>query len=106
MLKRKRKFEPVITRSADELASALGLSSADATEMQVRRQINDKIVQVVARSGITHAQVARRANTSRSRVTALLNRNTAQISTDLMLRVLAALGYQARVTFRRVRDAA
>ena len=33
--------------------------------------------------------VARLAHTSRTRVTAILNRNTQDISTDLMLRVLA-----------------
>jgi len=35
-------------------------------------------------------------------VTAIVNRNTGDISTDLMLRVLAALGYEARLTFRRI----
>jgi DNA-binding LacI/PurR family transcriptional regulator len=45
--------------------------------------------------------VARLAGTSRTRVTAILNRNTKDISTDLMLRVLYALGYTAKVRFKR-----
>lgn len=50
---------------------------------------------------LTHAQVAKLASTSRTRITARLNRNTAEISTDLMLRVLAALGYKAKLTFSK-----
>ena len=37
----------------------------------------------------------------RTRVTAIMNRNTMQISTDLLLRVLYALGYRARITFQK-----
>jgi plasmid maintenance system antidote protein VapI len=55
---------------------------------------------------LTHAQVAKIAQTSRTRLTAILNRNTANVSTDLMLRILAALGYRTRITFRRPRNAA
>ena len=49
----------------------------------------------------THAQVAALAGTSRTRITALINRNTKDISTDLMLRVLGALGVAAKITFGR-----
>jgi len=38
---------------------------------------------------------------SRTRVTAMMSRNTKDISTDLMLRVLGALGVTAKVTFGR-----
>ena len=94
-----------VARNTTELAQALGLSPADAIEMDVRRQINDKIVRAVADAGLTHAAVAKAAGTSRTRITAILNRNTAQISTDLMLRVLASLGYRTRVSFTRTRAA-
>jgi len=100
------KPKPVIVRNAEELADALGLSRLDAAEMDVRRQINDKIIEAVDESDFTHAQVARMSGTSRSRVTAILNRDRRHVSTDLMLRILAALGYQAKMTFRRTRRAA
>jgi plasmid maintenance system antidote protein VapI len=50
---------------------------------------------------LTHAQVAKLAGTSRTRVTALLNRNTKDISSDLMLRILGALGYKAHLKFSK-----
>lgn len=93
--------KPVITRTAAELAKALGLSPADGAEIELRSTLNSKIIEAVGKEGLTHAQVARLARTSRTRVTAILNRNTRDVSTDLLLRVLYALGYTARITFRR-----
>jgi hypothetical protein len=56
---------------------------------------------VAARKRLTHAQVARLARTSRTRITAILNSNTKDVSTDLLLRVLYALGYTAKITFQK-----
>jgi len=100
------KIKPIVARDAGELASVLGLSPADAVEMQIRRRINDKIIEAVDRSGLTHAQAAKMARTSRTRLTAILNRNTIHVSTDLMLRILLALGYRAKITFSRSQRAA
>lgn len=95
-----KKSKVVVTRTAAELARALGLSPADGAEIELRSDLNSKIVAVVQRKGLTHAQVARLASTSRTRVTAIMNRNTKAISTDLLLRVLYALGYTAKIKFQ------
>ncbi|MGB7436697.1 MAG: XRE family transcriptional regulator [Candidatus Acidiferrum sp.] len=91
----------VVTRTAKELAKALGLSPAEGTEIELRSDLNAKIVTEIKRRGLTHAEVAQLARTSRTRVTAIVNRNTKDISTDLLLRVLQALGWTARVRFER-----
>lgn len=78
----------------------LGLTPADGMEIEFRSDLNSKIIEVVNRKGLTHAEVARLSHTSRTRVTAILNRNTQDISTDLMLRVLASLGVQAKLRFK------
>ena len=96
-----RKVKPVVARNARELAKALGLTPADGFEIEFRSELNDKIVEVVLERALTHAQVAKLAHTSRTRVTAILNRNTQDISTDLMLRVLASLGVRARLQFKK-----
>src|ERR1700675_4991118 len=96
----------LVARDAEQLAEILGLTPADAVEMQIRRQINDKIIEAMKSSGLTHAQAAKHAQTSRTRLTAVLNRNTAHVSTDLMLRILLALGYRARIAFSRSSRAA
>jgi predicted XRE-type DNA-binding protein len=95
-----KKTKATVTRNATELAEALGLTPADGLEIEFRSDLNDKIIEVVKRKGFTHVQVAKLARTSRTRVTAIMNRNTRDISTDLMLRVLGSLGIQAKIHFR------
>lgn len=96
------KTKPISVRTTNELANFLGLSPADAAEMGFRTSLNTKIIEIVKKEGLTHAEVARRAKTSRTRITAILNRNTIDVSTDLMLRILAALGYTIKVRFLKV----
>jgi predicted XRE-type DNA-binding protein len=96
-----KKVKPVVARNAKELAKALGLTPADGVEIEIRSDLNDKIIEVVSKRGLTHSQVAKVAHTSRTRVTAILNRNTHDISTDLMLRILASLGVQAKLQFKK-----
>ncbi len=89
------------TKTAQELAAYLGLSPAEGSEIEFRACLNDKIIQIVESEEITHAEVAKLAHTSRTRVTAILNRNTQDVSSDLMLRILSALGYIAKVRFQK-----
>jgi predicted XRE-type DNA-binding protein len=91
---------PAVVRNARELAKTLGLTPAEGMEIEFRSDLNDKIIEIVTKKGLTHSEVARLAHTSRTRVTAILNRNTHDISTDLMLRVLASLGVQIKVYFK------
>ena len=96
-----RRSKPIVAKDAAELAAVLGLSPVDGAEIQLRSELNDKIIEAVRKTGLTHTQVAKLARTSRSRITAILNRNTKDVSTDLMLRIMASLGYRAKLTFSR-----
>jgi predicted XRE-type DNA-binding protein len=95
------KPRPTINHSPEQLAQALGLHPSEATTIHLRHQLNLKLINVITRKKLTHAQVARLASTSRTRITAIMNRNTIGISTDLILRVLHSLGYTATFKFRR-----
>src|SRR5690606_30154655 len=95
-----KKNEKLVAKTTEDLAEILGLTPADGVEIEIRSDLNDKIVDVIEKKGRTHAQVAKLANTSRTRVTALVNRNTKDISTDLMLRILSALGVKAKIQFK------
>jgi predicted XRE-type DNA-binding protein len=94
-----KRTKPIVTRTAGELAEALGLSKVEGVEISVRSALNTKIIEVVKKRGLTHADIAAMVGTSRTRMTAILNRNTQDVSTDLLLRVLGALGVTAKVTF-------
>jgi predicted XRE-type DNA-binding protein len=95
-----KKHNQIVARNASELAEALGLSPAEGLEMEIRSDLNDKIIETVKKKKLTHAQVAKLAKTSRTRITAIMNRNTKDISADLMLRILAAMGVYAKIHFK------
>ncbi len=93
-------------KTSAELAKLLALESEDSVEMEFRAQLNVKIVEIVNKKRLTHAEVAELSNASRTRITAILNGNTAGISTDLLLRVVYALGYGVKASFLPIRAAA
>ena len=97
-----KKIKPVKARTAKDVFKALGLSSAQGAELVFRSELNTQIINIVKKKKITHTQLARLAQSSRTRITALLNRNISGVSTDLMLRVLSVLGYQAKVRVTKV----
>ena len=81
--------------TAEDLGSALGLSEVDTAEMEFRSEITVHLAKLIRTGKFTHAQIAKKAGTSRTRVTAIANGNTQGISTDVLIRVLAAAGYKA-----------
>ena len=97
---KKVKKKTVVAKNNKELMSLLGLTPADGMEIEFRSELNSKIIEIVSKKNLTHAQVAVLAATSRTRVTAIMNRHTHEISTDLMLRILGALGCSAKVIFK------
>ena len=84
----------ISAKNGKELAQALGLPESEAAEWEFRSELNEKIIELVRRSKITHAVLAKKVGTSRPRLTALLNRSRTDLSTDFMLRVLGAMGYR------------
>lgn len=62
-----KKISPVVARNARELATVLGLTPADGMEIEFRSTLNDKIVEVVNKKGLTHSDVKRIARNSRKR---------------------------------------
>jgi predicted XRE-type DNA-binding protein len=95
------KVKPVVARTPEELAGALGLSSAAAKEWRVQHVLVKRLKEVARRQKITHAEIARRAGTSRTRVTAILNDDLEHVSSDLLIRILASLGYRVKVSVVR-----
>jgi starvation-inducible DNA-binding protein len=81
--------KPPRARSTQELTRLLNLSDEDAVEIDLRVDLNDKIIEVVKRRRLTHAAVAELAHTSRTKITALLNQHLAA-SLDLQLQAKPA----------------
>lgn len=96
----------VIAKTPEALACTLGLSGSEAHEWQVQHALLKKLRQVVRDESLTHAQVAQRGGSSRTRVTAILNGNLDNVSSDLLIRLLSALGYRVKVSVSRIDSAA
>jgi predicted XRE-type DNA-binding protein len=100
------KVKPIIAKTPEHLATALGLSPAAAREWQVQHALLKRLKQIAVAQNVTHAEIARRSGTSRTRVTAILNDNLDHVSSDLLIRILASLGYRVRVSVVRGDSAA
>jgi predicted XRE-type DNA-binding protein len=72
----------------------------------VQNVLVKRLKEVARRQKFTHAEIAKRAGTSRTRVTAILNDDVQHVSTDLLIRILASLGYRVKVSVVRSDTAA
>ncbi len=99
-------MKKITAKTPETLARTLGLSASEAQEWQVPHALLKRLRQIAADAGLTHAEVARMGGSSRTRVTAILGGNLDHVSSDLLIRLLAAPGYRARVSVSRVDPAA
>jgi predicted XRE-type DNA-binding protein len=100
------KLEPIVAKTPDELAAVLGLSDVAAKEWQVQHILVKRLKEIARRRKMTHSEIAKRAGTSRTRVTAILNGDLDHVSSDLLIRILASLGYRVKVSVVRADSAA
>jgi predicted XRE-type DNA-binding protein len=93
--------KPIRAKTAKDLGRALGLSEAETGEMEFRSELTCTLAKIIQKGKLTHAEIAKKAGTSRTRVTAIANGNTQGISTDLLIRVLSATGHKAELRVRK-----
>ena len=91
----------VTVRTAKDLSCVLGLSLADTAQMEFRSELTVALAKIIQGGQLTHAEIAKSAGTSRTRVTAIANGNTHGVSTDVLIRVLAATGHRAEVRVKK-----
>ena len=91
----------VTVRTAEDLGRVLGLSAVDTAEMEFRSDLTVALAKIIQTGRLTHAEIAKNAGTSRTRVTAIANGNTHGVSTDVLIRVLAATGHRAEVRVKK-----
>ena len=100
------KVKPIVASTPEALASNLGLSSAPAKEWHVQHHLLKRLKEIAQREKVTHAEIAKRAGTSRTRVTAILNDDLEHVSSDLLIRIIASLGYRVKISVVRSGSAA
>jgi predicted XRE-type DNA-binding protein len=93
--------KPIRTRTSEDLGRAMGLSAAETGGMEFRSDLTCALTKIIQNGKYTHAEIAKKAGTSRTRVTAIANGNTQGMSTDLLIRVLSAIGYKVQLRVRK-----
>jgi predicted XRE-type DNA-binding protein len=100
------KVKPAIARTPEELARAVGLAAIEAKEWQIQHLLLKRLKEIARRQKITHAEIAKRAGTSRTRVTAIPSGGLEHVSSDLLIPILASLGYRVKISVVRSDSAA
>ena len=100
------KIKPIIAETPEDLADALGLPRIAAEEWRFQHVLLARLKEIARRQKLTHLEIAKRAGTSRTRVTSILNNDLEHVSSDLMIRILASLGYRIKVSVVRSNKAA
>ena len=100
------KTKMITAKTAAELAQVLELSEAEAHQWEVQYALLTRLRRIAKDRGLTHAELARLGGSSRTRVTSILNGNLDNVSTDLLIRLVGAVGYRVRVSVSRVDSAA
>jgi predicted XRE-type DNA-binding protein len=102
MMSKAKNSKMIRVRTVQELGDALGLSPAHTAEMEFRSDLTVFISKIIQAGRKTHGEIAKIAGTSRTRVTSIVNGNTQDVSTDVLIRVLAATGHRAELNVRKV----
>ncbi len=97
-----KKSKITISKNAEEIANAIGLSKLDALEWKVRYKITNKIIKIIKKEKYTISLVAKTAGTSRARITQIMKSDTGGISIDVLLRILGSLGDYIKISFKKV----
>lgn len=95
----KKSKKVIKTKTSRELAEVLDLDPSVAVEWELRYQITERIITKFNDGRHSVAALARRAETSRARITNILKRETQGISLDVLSRVLGALGQTVKLKF-------
>ena len=88
--------------SPARLARQLGIPKSRGLEAVLKAQLIAAIVREIARRGLTHMEVAARSGLPRSAVTGILSGSLQKVTIDRVLRLLEAVGLEARIRVRRV----
>jgi predicted XRE-type DNA-binding protein len=100
------KSKVTVAKTPEDLAELLGLGRVAAQDWEVQAALLKRLQDAVRTCGLTHAQVADRSGSSRTRITAILNGNLTHVSTDLLIRILGSLGYRVKVSVTKIKPAA
>lgn len=87
----------ITVKSADELGEMMALSEGDIALMKYKAKISKIAVQAIEESELSVNEIVKRSGVARSKVSAVKNGATVEVSCDLMIKIIAATGTKIRV---------
>ncbi len=101
------KIKPIVAGTPEDLADGTWDFRVAAKEWRFSTHAVGAVSKkITRRRKILHLEIARRAGTSRTRVTSILNDDLQHVSSDLLIRILASLGYRVKASVVRSDSAA
>jgi len=91
------KSKTFTAKNADELGEVLGLSAGDVALMKYKAKISKIAVKAIEESGLTVNEIVKRSGVARSKVSAVKNGATVEVSCDLMIKIIAVTGTKLKV---------
>lgn len=86
--------------TVEELAESLG---ANVAEIREKQRLIESIVKARKRAGVSQAKLAKKIGVSQSRIAQIESGiGTAKMTFDVLLNLLSVLGYDFRITTRKV----
>lgn len=95
----KKKKVSIVAETPQELAKLMNLDPSIVIEWEFRHSVSLQIAKNIESKGLVMAEVARRAGTSRARVSRIASGDTVAISLEVLLRVLGATGQKVELRF-------
>ncbi len=83
-----------MNKHARALAADLNLNEAEAVVMELKAQLYQQAAKSIAKSKLTHEDIAKKIGTSRARITRIANLGENSLSMELLVKIIVTLEHK------------
>jgi predicted XRE-type DNA-binding protein len=83
-----------LNKQARALAADLNLNEAEAVVMELKSQLYQQAAKSIAKSKLTHEDIAKKIGTSRARITRIANLGENSLSMELLVKIIVTLEHK------------
>lgn len=83
-----------LNKQARSLAADLNLNEAEAVVMDLKAQLYQQAAKSIAKSKLTHEDIAKKIGTSRARITRIANLGENSLSIELLVKIIVTLDHK------------
>lgn len=83
-----------LNKQARALAADLNLNEAEAVVMELKARLYQQAAKSIAKSKLTHEDIAKKIGTSRARITRIANLGENSLSMELLVKIIVTLEHK------------